>query len=234
MKAQTALAIWFLIVGGTMAQAQTGVWMGEQPNPGQAATKREFHGKVARDTQGASYFAMERVTPVPDAPRPLRITITDPAAGTLTILDPQQKTASISHNLPAGAASALPPKASVPGGPTAKPVSSSAMLAASALGTTNAKTEDLGTKTLDGLKVVGSRTTNTAQLPDGKTFVSKLESWTSPDLKVVVLLETSTSNGDHHTTQLTNIVRTEPSADLFKVPAGYTVRDNVPRPSNIQ
>ena len=55
------------------------IYVNDQIN-GQPGIKTEFHGKVARNSQGESYFAMERVSPVPDSPRPMRITITDPAA----------------------------------------------------------------------------------------------------------------------------------------------------------
>ena len=72
--------------------------------------------------------------------------------------------------------------------------------------------------------------------PNGSTdkpFVSTVDTWTSPELKVIVMSETRTSNGDHHVTRLENIVRTEPSAALFQVPSGYAVRDNMPMATNM-
>jgi len=99
----------------------------------------------------------------------------------------------------------------------------------------NSTTESLGTKELDGLRVAGVRTTRTAppSEPGGKPFVSTIENWTSPDLKIIVMTQMQTSNGDRHITRLENIVRSEPSADLFQIPAGYTVRNNVPAATNI-
>src|SRR3974390_2530554 len=115
MKAQTALAVLILAFGAAAAQGQTGIWMGVGPAPhsgtikdapfsadlvstndqvnGAPGTRTAFHGKVARDTKGDLYYAMEHMMPVSDGPRPLRITITGPAALTLTPPDPQSKTA---------------------------------------------------------------------------------------------------------------------------------------------
>jgi hypothetical protein len=193
----------------------------------------EFHGKVARNSQGSSYFAMEHMMPAPGGPGPMRITINDPAAQTVTTLDPQNKSAFVSHlsATGAGASTYLTPGATTSGAPRPASVTS---LAGSTT-TSDSKVEQLGTKNIDGLEVVGVRTTHTAQTagPEGKTFVSTIETWTSPQLQVVVLMETHTSNGDRHITKLTNISRTEPEAALFKVPAGYNVRDNMPMASNV-
>jgi len=250
MKPQTILAISILIMGAALAQAQTGIWVGVGPVPragtikdapfsadlistndqvdGAPGTKTEFHGKVARDSQGDSYFAMEHVMPSSDGPRPIRITITNPAALTVTTLDPQSKTAFISHvsasmlntarTLTPGSSSALPD------GRPAGAVTDNA-----------ATTESLGAKEMNGLHVVGARTTRTVptSTPGGKPYVSTVETWTSPELKIIVMMQMQTSNGDRHVTRLENIVRTEPSADLFHVPSGYTVRDNMPVASNL-
>lgn len=266
MKAQTALAIWILIAGGAMAQAQSGIWMGVGPalrsgvvknepfsadlvctNDTTAGTapgfKTEFHGKVARSSGGSSYFQMEHLLPVSEAPRPVRVTITDPAANTVTTLDPQQKTAFISHVTGPSSAAAgalLTPASTVAVKPSAAPAKTMATPASAAASpytsSVATKTEDLGSKTLDGVNVVGLRTvrTTTTGVAEGKSFVSTTDTWTSPELKVVVMMETTTSNGDRHLTKLANIVRTEPSAALFQVPAGYSVRENAPLASNVR
>lgn len=257
MKTQTALAIWILLASASLTQAQTtGIWMGVGPAPrsgvvanapvsadlvtindrtdSQPGLKTEFHGKVARNSQGSSYFAMEHMLPNSEGPLPMHVTITSPVANTVTTLDPQQKTAFIGH-VPASAASSassalLTPAAAASSG---RPVP--ATMTAPAISTANSKTEQLGTKTMDGLEVVGVRTTRTTQAggSDVTAFVSTTDTWTSPELKMVVQMENTTSNGDHHVTKLTNITRTEPSATLFQVPAGYTVRENAPMASNV-
>jgi len=253
MKAQSAVAVWLLVVGCALAQAQTGIWMGVGPAPrsgaikdasfsadllsmndqinGQPGIKTAFHGKVARNALGETYFQMENISPFVDHTRPTRITITNPAALTVTTLDPQSKTAFVSHvNAKAlGTAPFLTPGAT----PTAdgKPAGATGVTPPG----TTMKTESLGTKEVDGLHLVGLRTTHTSFSPntDSKPFVSTVDTWTSPELKVVVITETTTSNGDHHLTKLQNIQRTEPSAELFQVPSGYSVRDNAPMATNM-
>jgi len=255
VKSQTALAIWILVVGAAMSQAQTGIWMGVGPAPrseavqnspfsadlvttnehapGQAGINTQFHGKVARNSQGESYFAMELVKPVPDPTQPMRVTITDPKALTVTTLDQHDKTAYISH---IGASSLNKAPALTPGSNTGtadgKPAGA---VSATAAGAANAKTESLGTKEVGGLQVVGERTIHTtpANGSADKPFVSTMDTWRSPELKVVVMTEVRTSNGDHHVTRLENIVRTEPSTSLFQVPSDYKVRDNMPMATNL-
>jgi hypothetical protein len=257
MKPQTALAIWILLAGTALAQAQTGIWMGVGPAPRSGVAKdapfsadvtstndrtdsqpglnSELHGKAARNSQGSSYFAMEPVAAAASATPSVRVVINDPAAGTVTTLDAHNKLAFVSH---VNGARMAPSSALVPGAVASS--AGSPMTVASTTGapiaSPGATTENLGTKTIDGLQVIGQRITRTVNPggPDSKPFVSTLETWTSPELKVVVLTETRTSNGDRHITKLTNIVRTEPNAGLFQVPAGYSVRDNAPRSSNVQ
>lgn len=50
------------------------------------------------------------------------------------------------------------------------------------------------------------------------------ETWVSDDLKVPVMVKHSDPRSGTSTTQLTNVVRAEPDASLFTVPAGYTVQ----------
>ena len=254
MKPQTALAIWILVVGSTMAYAQTGIWMGVGPLPrshavknspfsadlvttndhaaGQPGINTKFHGKVARNSQGESYFAMELMRPTPDPTQPMRVTITDPAANTVTTLDQHAKVAYVSHIRPEAlnkAPTLTPSNAPTADGRPAGAVDASGVLA------TNTKTESLGTKDIAGLQVVGTRAvhTNPANGPNDKPFVSTVDTWRSPELKVTVMMEVQTSNGDHHITRLENIVRTEPSSALFQVPSDYKVRDNMPLATNI-
>jgi len=253
VRAQTVLAIHILLLGAALAQGQTGIWMGAGPTPhsgiiqdapfsadlvsindqvnGAPGLKTEFHGKVGRDAQGDTYYAMEHMMPVADGPRPVRVIITHPAALTVTTLDPQSKTAFVSHVTAAmiGTVPLLTP-GNVPATADGKPG------AAVAQGTENATVEQLGTKEMNGLQVVGVRKTHTtpAHNANGKPFVSTVETWTSPELKIVVMMQTQTSNGDRHLTKLENLVGSEPNAALFQVPAGYSVRDNVPLANNMQ
>jgi hypothetical protein len=89
-------------------------------------------------------------------------------------------------------------------------------------------TEDLGSQTLEGVLVKGTRTTHT--IPAGQigneapiTIVSEI--WTSPELKTMVYSKRSDPRIGEQTFRLTNIVRAEPSPSLFTVPSDFRIVD---------
>jgi hypothetical protein len=93
-------------------------------------------------------------------------------------------------------------------------------------------TEDLGSKTMEGIIVNGVRTTRT--IPSGEIGNEKpisivTEVWTSPDLKTVIYSKRSDPRMGEQTFQLTNIVRSEPDASLFTVPADFKIVDGPQR-----
>ncbi len=282
MKIQTAVALWILMSGVAMAQTmQTGVWMGSGPLAGAPAVQNapfsaelvttvdrstdgtpgfhhETQGKVARNSQGVTYFEMQLPSPNPRLNKGTRVTITDPTQHTVTTLDPQQKTAFVNHNynrwntggaLPPGGALAVPLTGTATPSPTtgdptirktnpspAATASTASMSGASADGAAQqgVKTEQLGSQVIEGLTVTGVRTIRTNSWSgsgEDKTFTATTDTWTSPKLGVIVLSETTDSMGTHRVSKLTDIVRTEPDAALFQVPAGYTVKESAPRAS---
>lgn len=88
-------------------------------------------------------------------------------------------------------------------------------------------TTSLGTRDFDGVKAEGKSTVWT--IPAGEignknpiNIVS--ESWYSPDLKVTVQSRYSDPRTGETVYRLANIRRTEPAADLFKVPEEYKSR----------
>ena len=86
------------------------------------------------------------------------------------------------------------------------------------------RTEALGTKTIEGVTVEGTRIT--FELPAGhmgnnKTLSVTEEKWFSPELQVVVLSRHVDPIGGEHVFKLLNIKRAEPVAELFSVPAGF-------------
>jgi hypothetical protein len=92
--------------------------------------------------------------------------------------------------------------------------------------------EDLGTQTMEGVMVTGVRTTRTipaGQMGNEKPITIVSEVWTSPELKVVVSSKRSDPRMGEQTFQLTNIVRAEPDAALFTVPADFKIVDG-PQP----
>jgi hypothetical protein len=89
----------------------------------------------------------------------------------------------------------------------------------------NVQTTSLGTKTIDGLTVEGTRMTRTipaGQIGNDKPIVITREEWYSQDLQMMVSSTRTDPRFGTTTYQLTNINRSEPAESLFEVPAGYT------------
>ena len=89
--------------------------------------------------------------------------------------------------------------------------------------------ESLGTKTMEGLMVEGTRTIETRAFGGLETDpVIKIveEHWYSPDLQIDIMV---TRDDPRQPTisisRVTDIQRTEPDPALFQVPPDYTVRD---------
>ena len=96
----------------------------------------------------------------------------------------------------------------------------------------NGKTESLGTKTIEGVSVEGTRTTfeiPAGQIGNDKPIQVFTEKWFSPELQVVVYSRHVDPIAGEHIFRLVNIKKGEPSADLFTVPAGFKI-ENVLRP----
>jgi hypothetical protein len=92
----------------------------------------------------------------------------------------------------------------------------------------DAKTDSLGTQEVNGVLAHGKRTTRTIaagkignQLPI--TIVT--ETWYSSDLHMIVMSKRTDPRFGDTTFQVENIQRGEPSADLFQLPADYTMTD---------
>jgi hypothetical protein len=91
-----------------------------------------------------------------------------------------------------------------------------------------AKTEDLGSQTMEGVMAQGTRTTRTipaGEIGNDKPIEMVTEVWTSPDLKTIVYSKRSDPRMGDQTFRLTNIVRSEPDASLFTVPSDYKIVD---------
>jgi hypothetical protein len=89
----------------------------------------------------------------------------------------------------------------------------------------NVQTTSLGTKTIDGLTVQGTKVTRTipaGRIGNDKAIVITREEWYSTDLQMVVSSTRTDPRFGTTTYQLTNVNRSEPSETLFTVPAGYS------------
>jgi hypothetical protein len=153
------------------------------------------------------------------------VEISDAVAGTAYVLEPDQK---VARHMPGHMAMRVRTKGG-PGGPD-DVVYSNFKESTKAI----AKTESLGTQTIDGVNAEGARTTRT--IPAGEignenpiTIVS--ERWYSAELQLVVKSTHSDPRFGDTAYTVTNIQRTEPDASLFTIPADYTVKEGGPGPN---
>lgn len=85
--------------------------------------------------------------------------------------------------------------------------------------------EELGSREIEGLKVVGQRIVTSLQ---GGTSEAVHELWESPDLKLLVWSRYSDPNVGEFEFRLTNIRREEPAAARFALPEGYSESSRFP------
>jgi hypothetical protein len=93
----------------------------------------------------------------------------------------------------------------------------------------DAKEESLGQKVLEGLVADGKRVTTV--LPAGaignqQPITVRTEQWFSPDLEILLMTRHSDPRSGDTTYTLTNVVRAEPQAGLFDLPADYTILES--------
>jgi hypothetical protein len=88
------------------------------------------------------------------------------------------------------------------------------------------KSESLGSRTMQGIEVVGRRTTTTWSTESrgaNKDLVSVEEMWISDALGMAPLIKRTDFRWWTDTQQLENIQREEPDASLFVVPPDYRI-----------
>jgi hypothetical protein len=193
-------------------------------------------GTTARDSQGRT--RQDMVLPsignlsAENAPR--LVFIMDPVARVSYTLNLTDKTAQ-KLSVPAGGRgpgnvmflSRVGPGAA-PDGPPPLPAVTIDMAKSGSEEHAEVSTENLGTQTMEGLTVTGVRTTRT--IPAGEVGNEKpisivTEVWTSPDLKTIVYSKRTDPRMGEQTFKLTNVVRGDPDASLFTVPADFKVTD---------
>lgn len=209
-------------------------------------------GTIARDSQGRTRqdMPLPTIANMSAANAPHMVLLRDPVAQTVYTLNLTDKTA---HKMPA-----MPPPPNGAGAAVSitatKQVSGGAMAVASGIApalpglatqvwvdnalpqdASTAKTENLGSQTMEGVMVQGVRTTRTiaaGEVGNDQPINIVTEVWTSPDLKTVVYSKRSDPRIGDQTFQLTNIVRAEPDASLFTVPSDFKVTDG-PESGNV-
>jgi hypothetical protein len=191
-------------------------------------------GSMARDSMGRT----RQDAPMPStgnlsrANAPHMVFIRDPVAETSFTLNLTDKTA---HKAPSRTELAAPPPPPAAG---ARATGLIALAPASQAqryavprnlayqGPEKPQIEDLGTQTMEGVLVTGTRTTH--MIPAGEVGNDKPlsivnEVWTSPELKTVVYSKRSDPRTGDQTVKLTNIVRAEPDPSLFAVPPDFKI-----------
>jgi hypothetical protein len=196
-------------------------------------------GNTARDSMGRTRqdAPLPPIGNVSPADAPHLVIISDPVAQMTYTLNLTDKTAVRNPGLgPAGAAlPALHSTISIADAPTvsiramAGPVTQAIAIQKSDLREEGqAQTEDLGSKTMEGVNVTGTRTTRTipaGEIGNDKPISIVTEVWTSPELKTIVYSKRSDPRMGDQTFQLTNILRVEPDPTLFTVPADFKTLD---------
>lgn len=158
--------------------------------------------KVWRDSQGR--VRIEQSLSVTRRPNiPTLVEIDDPVAGEIYILDTTTKTA---HR---AKVTVSPPWPSHPTAPSPSDF------------------EDLGTQTIDGLTVHGTRTKRVE--PPNATHDAPLtittETWFSSEWQLAMRTVVDDPRAGAHTSSIVNFSRVEPDPSLFLVPPDYTVVD---------
>jgi hypothetical protein len=203
-------------------------------------------GNTARDSQGRTRqdASLPAIGNLSAADAPHLVFIQDPVAQTSYTLNLTDKTAQNMPAFPPSLSTSVPPSggeakfvmrmsgSAPPGGPPPMGIAMQRTIIANG-DQGQAKTEDLGTQTMEGVQVTGVRTTRTipvGEIGNDRPISIVTEVWTSPDLKTIVYSKRTDPRMGEQTFQLTNIVRSEPDASLFTVPADFKIVDG---PQNV-
>ena len=178
---------------------------------------REVHSKFYRDSSGRvrreqSILGLDSLPGLLSSEPQMATTVFDPIAGTVSTLDPAGKGSPSFIILRDGYRLSFP--SSSPTIITLQPAPAPPMPAP--------KLESLGTRQIDGLPATGEKTSSiipAGRIGNDRPIEILDERWISTDLKVVLLARHRDPQTGEVEFRLTNIKRTEPSPDLFKVPA---------------
>jgi hypothetical protein len=211
-SAQAALEFTQTLADGTRVQRSSG-----------AAVYRDGQGRTRRELSGTGFgplFGDPR-----GAAAKVLVVIGDPVAGVTYVIDDEARTA---------VRRAFPRRVRAPdarpggSGPDAGGDSGSRSRADRPRGPGTTTVEPLGTRSVDGIEVEGSRRVTTipaGAIGNDQPIVGVSERWYSNELQVLMSSRHADPRFGETTYQLTNIVRGEPSPDLFTVPPGYTVTE---------
>lgn len=151
----------------------------------------------------------------PGQESPTVVEISDPVEGLAWTIQPPTRTASHSK---LGAVVPLPVLPKIGVQPSATPPAPNPTVSV----------EDLGSHEMEGLLVMGSRTTVT--FPAGsqgndRAIRTVKETWLSSDMGITLLEKHSDPRSGDIEERMTNLEQAEPDPALFQVPADYTIKD---------
>jgi len=208
----------------------------------------KMESQVARDGQGRTWRQETTSNIGPLATKaPKMAFINDPVAKVNYILDLNDKTAQVVKLPPPGQGPHAMAMLAAPDAAQAKAGAETATIQKRMIVTagggpgmeqrvwvnnddaSQAKTESLGTQTIEGVQATGTRTTRTipaGEIGNERPLEITSEVWTSPDLQTVVLSKRNDPRIGETVYKLTNIQRAEPDPSLFQVPSGFSVRQD--------
>jgi hypothetical protein len=194
--------------------------------------ERHATSSVARDGQGRVRREQQLTAIGPILPQVdgRIVTIMDPVARVHYSLDPARRVAMRSP-LPVmkrldGVARAGVSAGVIAAGPATAIAGPAAEAIVIKRGPNNVRTEPLGTSQIEGVQAQGTRSVVTIEagaIGNQAPIEMVTEQWYSSELGAVVLSRRSDPRFGETTYRLQNIVRAEPSPDLFQVPADYAV-----------
>ena len=203
----------------------------------QTSTGNTARDSMGRTRQDAPLLTIGNMSPA-DAPR--LVFLQDPVAQATYTLNLTEKTAMKGGAFSPMALSPRTPGVATTGAMVSKDIIAGAFVAGAAAplaisvqktGTVEEgqpQSEDLGSKTMEGVSVMGTRTTRTipaGQIGNDKPLSIVTEVWLSPELKTIVYSKRSDPRMGDQTFALTNIVRSEPDPSLFMVPSDFKLID---------
>ena len=175
---------------------------------------RKSTALIYRDSEGRlrRELSLDSLGPIgPNGEAQQLVFINDPVAGNHYVLYPQN------HS---GRKMKMPGKEPPPPFQEAPP-------------STEAKTEALGKKLIEGVEAEGTRSTITipaGQIGNDRPIIIVSERWYSETLQAVVLSKHSDPRVGENVYRLQNINRKEPAKSLFELPADYQIEEDTHRP----
>ncbi len=194
---------------------------------------RETHGRIFRDSQGRVRTETQ-VGTLSGVDSLEHIAIQDPNLHEIIHLDPRTRTASVHRLGEPPAAVVEAPHGGIPTKSgrallTTPETSAGATFTSPHPGVaTQTAAEPLGSRMIEGLPAIGTRTTRTITDGQSEPIITVSEVWYSRDLQMIILSISDDGQSGHSEMRVTNIERRAPNEKLFQVPPDYTVKDGNP------